>query len=252
MPQSLVSALVRSTAFAFLAAFLVSTAMGQIGGKSKDTPEKKLQGFWKSSEAIVEFKAGSRVTINNEEYDFAIVVSTLIVSNNEGEMEFPYKLAGDVLTVWVEGRKVVYSRMTADEIAAVKASRQKGGGTGQTAGARGGGGGNPQDLVGKWCYQANVQAQGGGRQSDICFTLKGDGSYEYYGEASNSNPNGGSTSQSWDYGRWSATATSLTARSNSGDTKTYTLERRNHPKTGDPMLMVDGDAFVTYYKKNPW
>jgi len=239
----------RLAAFALLLVFAGSVS-GQLGAK-KDTPEKKLQGFWKSSEAIVEFKPGSRVTINNEEYDFALVASTLIVSNNEGEMEFPYKLAGDVLTVWVEGRKVVYSRMTADEIADLKASRQRSGG-GQTATARGGGGGNPQDLVGKWCYQANVQATGGGRQSDICFTLKADGTYDYYGEASNSNPNGGSNSQSWDYGRWSATATSLTARSNSGDTKTYTLERRNHPKTGDPMLMVDGDAFVTYYKKNPW
>ena len=232
---------------------ITSTAIGQTGGKPKDTPEKRLQGFWKSSEAIVEFKPGSRVTINNEEYDFALISATMIVSNDEGEMELPYKLAGDVLTVWVEGRKVVYSRMTADEVADLKASRQRsGGGTGQTAGARSGGGGNPQDLVGKWCYQANVQAQGGGRQSDICFTLKADGTYEYYGEASNSNPNGGSASQSWDYGRWSATATSLTARSNSGETKTYTLERRNHPKTGDPMLMVDGDAFVTFYKKDPW
>ena len=232
---------------------ITPTVIGQTGGKPKDTPEKRLQGFWKSSEAIVEFKPGRRVTINNEEYDFALIAATMIVSNDEGEMELPYKLAGDVLTVWVEGRKVVYSRMTANEIADLKASRQRsGGGTGQTASARGGGGGNPQDLVGKWCYQANVQAQGGGRQSDICFTLKADGTYEYYGEASNSNPNGGSASQSWDYGRWSATATSLTARSNSGETKTYTLERRNHPKNGDPMLMVDGDAFVTFYKKDPW
>ena len=79
-----------------------------------------------------------------------------------------------------------------------------------------------------------------------------DGTYEYYGEASNSNIYGGSNSQSRDYGRWSATTTSLTARSNSGKTTTYTLERRNHPKTGDPMLMVDGDAFVTYYQKRPW
>ena len=22
--------------------------------------------------------------------------------------------------------------------------------------------------------------------------------------------------------------------------------------TGDPMLMVDGDAFVTFYRKDPW
>lgn len=211
--------------------------------------EKQLQGYWKSTEAIIEFKPGSRVTINDAEYDYAVVGSTIIVSNDEGEMEFPYKLSAGVLTVWVEMKKVVYSRMTDAEIAKLK----KGGGSGPVA-ERGGSaaGGVPQELVGKWCYQANVTAVGGGRQSDICFTLKADGTYDYYGEASNSNVYGGSNSQSWDYGRWSATATSLTARSNSGKTTTYTLEKRNHPKTGDAMLMVDGDAFVTFYQRPSW
>ena len=114
------------------------------------------------------------------------------------------------------------------------------------------GGTNPQDLVGKWCYQSNVNAQGGGRMSDICFTLNANGTYQYYGETSSSNPYGGTASQNSDAGRWTATANSLTARSNSGKTVTYALERRNHPKTGDPMLMVNGDAFVTYYQKRPW
>lgn len=210
--------------------------------------EKQLQGHWKSTEAIIEFKPGSRVTINGAEYDFAVVGSTIIVANDEGEMEFPFKLSAGVLTVWVEMKKVVYTKMTDAEIA--KLSKAGSGGASQTRVASGGG--NPQELVGKWCYSANVNAIGGGRQSDICFTLKADGTYEYYGEASNSNPYGGSNSQSWDYGRWSATATTLTARSNSGKTTTYTLEKRNHPKNGDPMLMVDGDAFVSYYQKRPW
>lgn len=222
-------------------------------GKSKEPIEKQLQGYWKSSEAVIQFKPGSRVVINDQEYDFAVIGASIIVSNREGEMDFPYKLAGDVLTVWVELRKITYTRMTVDEIKQFEASKRSGSGfgtgTGTGAGTRSG---VIQDLVGKWCYQANVQAQGGGRQSDICFTLKADGTYEYYGEASNSNVYGGSNSQSWDNGQWSATADSLIARSNSGKTTTYTLERRNHPKTGDPMLIVDGDAFVTFYQKRPW
>jgi len=212
--------------------------------------EKQLQGYWKSTEAIIEFKPGSRVTINDAEYDYAVVGSTIIVSNDEGEMEFPYKLSAGVLTVWVEMKKVVYSRMTDAEIAKLKRGGSGGAAPGRTAAASAGG--VPQELVGKWCYQANVNAIGGGRQSDICFTLKGDGTYSYYGETSNSNVYGGSNSQSWDYGRWSATATSLTARSNSGKTITYTLEKRNHPKNGDAMLMVDGDAFVTAYQRPAW
>jgi len=129
---------------------------------------------------------------------------------------------------------------------------RRGGSAGAAPGRAASAGGIPQELVGKWCYQANVTAVGGGRQSDICFTLKADGTYDYYGEASNSNVYGGSNSQSWDYGRWSATATTLTARSTSGKTTTYTLEKRNHPKTGDAMLMVDGDAFVTFYQRPSW
>ncbi len=114
------------------------------------------------------------------------------------------------------------------------------------------GGSTSQELVGKWCYQANVQANDGGRMSNTCFTLSQNGTYQYYSETSSSNPYGGSGSQSSDNGRWSATATTLTAHSSSGQTKTYSLEKRNHPKTGDPMLIVDGDAFVTFYQRQPW
>lgn len=214
----------------------------------KVSVEKQLQGFWKSSEAVIEFKPASKMTINDTEYEFAVVGATIIVGNEEGQMEFPYKLAGGVLTVWVEERKVVYTRPTAEEIAQWK----KGKGRSGTGSMSESAGGVEQELVGKWCYAANVNATGGSRQSNICFTLKADGTYEYYGETSSSNIYGGSASQSGDRGRWSATANSLTARSDSGKTITYTLEKRNHPKNGDPMLMVDGDAFVTAYQRRSW
>lgn len=229
-----------------LAAAGASAQGTRTSDKTTGSPEKNLRGHWKSSDTILEFKAGSRITINEAEYDYAVIGATIVVSNDEGEMEFPFKLAGDVLTVWTEGEKAVYTRMSDDEIKELQSSSRS------TRGTAGGSGGVPQDLVGKWCYQANVQAQSGGRMSNICFTLKADGSYEYYGETSSSNPYGGSASQSSDFGRWSATATTLTARSNRGQTTTYSLERRNHPRTGDAMLMVDGDAFVTFYRRDPW
>ncbi len=221
---------------------------GHAAAQAKESIDKKLQGHWKSTEAQIEFKPGNRITINGEEYGYALVGPTIVVGNEEGQMVFPYKLLNDVLTVSVENRKVVYTRMSANEVKDL----QSGKGNGRQVGSPAVAGGVPQDLVGKWCYQSNVNAQGGGRMSNICFTLGGDGTYEYYGETSSSNVYGGTASQTSDRGRWTATATSLTARSNTGKTVTYTLERRNHPKTGDPMLMVDGDAFVTYYKKRPW
>ena len=51
---------------------------------------------------------------------------------------------------------------------------------------------------------------------------------------------------------WSATATSITAYSNTNGTTTFRLEKRNHPKNNDPMLVLDGEAFVSYYQKAPW
>lgn len=113
-------------------------------------------------------------------------------------------------------------------------------------------GNTPPELAGKWCYLANIQANDGGRMSERCFVLNTNGTYEYHSETSNSNPYGGSSSETNDSGRWSATATTITAQSNSGETYNYTLEKRNHPKTGDPMLIVDGDAFVTYNQRQPW
>lgn len=241
------------------AGFAAILAASALHAQTKTDTKSQLLGYWVSSEAVVEFRPKSVLLINGESYEWALLGKLLLISKGEDATDVPFQLKDDTLTVTIEGRKVVYTRSDkeeADEALALLARRAGGNGGGTNAGTNGGntngGGGTPQDLVGKWCYQANVQAQGGGRQSDICFTLKADGSYEYYGEASNSNPYGGSNSQSWDYGRWSATATSLTARSNSGKTTTYTLERRNHPGTGDPMLIVDGDAFVTFYQKRPW
>lgn len=209
--------------------------------QTKDEPKPTLIGKWKSSEAVIEFLNKNTMTINGEKLNYAVVGKIIIVETEDGQMEFPFSLNGDTLTVTFEGRKIVYKRMSQDEESNEEFERPTQGG-----------GSNPQELVGKWCYQANVQAQGGGRQTDICFILNSNGTYEYYGESTSTNPNGGANSQTFDSGRWSANSTTLTARSNSGETKTYTLEKRNHPKTGDPMLIVDGDAFVTYYQKQPW
>ena len=63
---------------------------------------------------------------------------------------------------------------------------------------------------------------------------------------------GGTSSSSSDAGRWSATANSITAQSNSGKTTTYSLEKRNHQKTRDPMLCLDGECYVTYWNKAHW
>lgn len=228
-------------------ALFTTFACGQSNSaKPKEAPKPTLIGKWKSPEAKVEFINKNTMTLNGQKYSYAVIGKVILISSDEGSAEFPFELKDDTLTVYLSDRKVVYKRYTEEDEEEEENMETETPTQPQQRGVV------PQELVGKWCYQANVQAQGGGRQTDICFTLHPNGTYEYYGESTSTNPNGGANSQSYDSGRWSATATTLTARSNNGETKTYTLEKRNHPKTGDPMLMVDGDAFVTYYQKQPW
>jgi len=239
----------------FVSVLLIGLISNMVFGQSKtknqnqDKEESKptLIGKWKSSEAAVEFINKNTMTLNGVKYGYAVIGKTIIIQSEEGESaDFPFELKGDTLIVYLSDRKVVYTRSTEDdeenpeEVFQTRPNQQNRGGS------------NPQELVGKWCYQANVQAQGGGRQTDICFTLNPNGTYQYYGESTSTNVYGGANSQTSDSGRWSATATTLTAYSSSGEVRTYTLEKRNHPKTGNPMLIVDGDAFVTYYQKPSW
>lgn len=123
---------------------------------------------------------------------------------------------------------------------------------------RGGGGGSAGDLVGKWCKASSFTANsGGGSQSSACFELRADGSYVYGSERSASAYGGGmwggTTGSSGDSGRWTATATTITAHSRSGQVSTYRLEKRNNPKNRrDPMLCLDGECYTSYWQKAPW
>ena len=206
----------------------------------RKTVENSLVGRWKSDVATVEIRDNGIMTIDGQLFNYRVNGSTLTISNDQETTDLPFQLSDDTLTVRVQGRDVVYQRLS---------NKQKGD---EEKEVNQFGGSNPPELIGKWCYMSNVQANDGGRMSNTCFTLNGNGAYEYYSETSSSNPNGGTGSQSSDSGRWSATSSSLTAHSNSGETKNYTLEKRNHPKNGDPMLVVDGDAYVTAYQKSPW
>src|SRR5262249_8640272 len=108
------------------------------------------------------------------------------------------------------------------------------------------------EMAGKWCWVSVVNAQQGARSSSQCFVLNADGTYQYSGESDSYNPYGGATSQSADSGTWTATETTLTANSTRRGPTVYELEKRNHPKTGDPMLILNGQAFVTYFQHAPW
>lgn len=216
------------------------------GGQTRDqkTQENPLVGKWESDEATVEIRPDGTLTINGEKYRYKIKGGTIIVSDGEGSMDFPFQLTGNRLTVTAEGgRRVVYTRVSdaTDEDDTGQRNSQP----------RNGGGDIPPELVGKWCYMSNLTGNNS-RMSNRCFTLYEDGTYEYYAETSSSGSVASSASQESDSGRWSASGETITAYSKTNGKMTFSLERRNHPKTGDPMLVLDGDAYVTAYRKQPW
>ena len=208
----------------------------------KDSAEEEdtgLVGRWQSSEIALQIFNDGKLTINGEQFNYRVDGRHVILSNREGSVRVEFQLNGDTLTTNYQGERTVYRRVR--------------GGSGGAAGSMSESqGGNPAELAGKWCYMSNVTANDGGRMSNTCFTLYPNGTYEYYSETSSSNPYGGTSSQSADSGTWSVSGSSLIANSRSRGRVVYTLEKRNHPKTGDPMLVVDGDAFVTYTQRRPW
>ena len=83
-----------------------------------------------------------------------------------------------------------------------------------------------------------------------------DGTYEFYAESSNSGGNGNAGGATRETGRWwvvgNLQAAKLCARNQNGENFQFELELRNHPKTGDPMIVLDGDAYVTTTQRQPW
>lgn len=227
-------------------------------------PGDSLVGSWQSGEETLEFRSDGTLLISGAAATYQVSGQNIAVSSANGTVTFPFQLSADQLVLTVEGVPVTYQRTSpvtgapgtepaapSYDVAAPAAAAPAAAGAPASAPA-----GPPQGaaaaLVGKWCYVANVYANDGGRATETCFVLNPDGTYQYHSETSSSGQYGGTASQTDDTGTWQATDTTLTAHSRSGQTFVYQLARQNHPKNNDPMLLVDGKAFVTFYQKPPW
>lgn len=194
-----------------------------------------LTGQWQSQQYSVQINENGTLTINGEPFRYSVRGNIMTLSNNEGSAQIPFQLAGDTLTTTFNGQRTVYQR-----------------GSASSGPATGGGGNVAAELTGKWCYMSNVNANNGGRMSNRCITLYPNGTFEYYAETSSSGQYGSTASQDSDSGTWRATATTITANSRKHGVLTYSLQKRNHPKTGDAMIVLDGEAFVTATQRPSW
>ena len=212
----------------------------QVVGQEK--PKNPLVGSWVCEDdgLKVQIRDNGTLSINGEEYAYKVKGSTITLVGDDGSAVLPYTLDGDTLTVEYEGREIIYTR--------AKGGLKSLGGGGAAAPPREGV--IPQ-FVGTWCYMSSLTGSNS-YMSSRCFTLYADGTYEFKSESSSSGAYGSTAGQGYDSGRWTATRNSITAVSNTRGRTVYPIELRNHPKTGDPMIVVDGDAYVTSTQRNPW
>lgn len=205
------------------------------------TPPAKLIGVWSGNGESIEFKADGQCLYLGQMYPYQVSGATVTLQTMQGNLAMAYEIQGSQLHLRANGQTVTYTKggQATDNTTST--------GKRQIA----------QELVGKWCWINVTSTNSGGSTSEQCITLNADGSYQYYGERSSSvNTNaysGGTSSQNSDYGTWTYDGSRIYYTSQAGNgAGSYVLEKRNHPKTGDPMIVLDGSAYVTYYQKSPW
>lgn len=111
----------------------------------------------------------------------------------------------------------------------------------------------PVELCGQWTYYSGGGTYTGGSYSvERWVVLNQDGSYIYHGENANSGGNGQYYGNGDDRGQWWIQGETLCSKSAvTGESNQYPIELRNN-KNGDPMIIIDGDAYVTATQRAPW
>ncbi|HEX2828208.1 MAG TPA: hypothetical protein VHP37_17770 [Burkholderiales bacterium] len=219
-----------------------------------------LHGTWSAAvdgqPLTVTFEPNGTGTVNGKPMKWQTLMRLLLVQQQGADVvSYSFDARPDSLTVSGGDLPgiVTMTRGTAAAEAAAKMAKAT-----PQASAQGSSGGGGQDLVGRWCKGSNFTANSGGGSSRMtCIDLRADGTYTYQSQGSMSAnaPGmwGGTSSQSADSGRWSVAGNRITAQSRSGQTNSYTLEKRNNPKNRrDPMICLDGDCYTTYYNRPPW
>ena len=202
--------------------------------KANDT---SIAGSWQGPSGNVQINLDGTATVGGVIYRYTQAGNQLTLGGPDGTFVAALQRAGDSMTWVVNGKTLTFQRAA-------------------TTWAIGGGGGLLPELVGKWCQATNLNNSAGTYGRSACFTLLADGSFQYASDfsASGQLPSGayGTASDNNDAGTWTATANSITSTSKKTGVRTFRLEKRNHAKTGDPMLVLDGAEFTTAYQKAPW
>jgi hypothetical protein len=211
---------------------IAANAAAQSGGDG-------VVGAWQGPTGNMQINLDGSATIGGVQYRYTQAANQLTLAGPDGMFVATVQIAGDNMTWLINGKTLSFQR--AANVWAVGGAAT---------------GGILPELVGKWCQMSTLNNSTGVSSRSACFTLLADGSFQFAGESgATGQVNGGAygtASDSNDSGTWTATADSITSTSKKTGVRTFRLEKRNHPKTGDPMLVLDGAEFTTAYQKAPW
>ncbi|GAB3512444.1 hypothetical protein GCM10027442_23700 [Emticicia fontis] len=207
-----------------------------------------IVGTWSGNGETMVFQAGGQGSYNGAGFQYNTSGNNVSITGATGTTTLQYSVNGNYLTLSGNGTTAILQKGTANSASS--------GGYSQAPANNAGGGSIDQSIVGKWCWANTSSTYSSSYNSTKCIVINGNGTYEYYAEGSISGYGGGgyggSNSQSSDRGTWKLEGNRIHVQSQAEGYKVYSFEKRNHPKNGDPMIVIDGDTYVTYYKKAPW
>ncbi|MBS1976105.1 MAG: hypothetical protein JST46_01965 [Bacteroidetes bacterium] len=201
--------------------------------------DKTLLGVWSGNGEMIEFRPDGQCIYLGNTFPYQISQGHVVLTTGQGPVSFGYTVKGQALTLTANGQQVVYYKAQGTESLAAKSVTGKG----QVA----------MELVGQWCYMNMTNNS----QTSRCITLNADGTYLYTYEGSRtvntSELYGSTASQDNDKGTWYVQGDRIYYQSQSKGAGSYRLEKRNHPKNvNDPMIVLDGEPYVTATQKAPW
>lgn len=216
-------------------------------GQPAPTPHP-IVGMWTGHGETIEFTADGVFTYGGERYRYRIDGVLLYLETPQGEAAAAFVIDGDTLQMLLGGELLTYRRSSGAPSAPD---------TPVASSAPASVGSVASELVGKWCWVNVTTTNTGGSTSERCITLNADGTYEYRSDRSMSVNTqgyaGGTSSSGYDRGRWTYDGQRIHYQSAAGQgSGSYRLEKRNHPRNRDPMIVLDGEAYVTYYQKPSW
>lgn len=202
-------------------------------------------GVWSGNGESIEFKSNGQCVYLGNTFQYQVSQGHITLATSQGNIMMAYSVKGNQITLTANGQQFTYTK-GASNMGQAPAQNQ----------AQQGGGNIAQELVGKWCWTNVNSTNTGGSSSTACIVLNGNGTYEYAAERSmDTNTNSfyaGTSAQSNDRGTWWVQGDRIYYNSQVRGQGSYQLQKQNHPKTGDPMIVLDGESYVTYYQKPRW